>query len=489
MPTWTLADVEKELLDTASFIAHRKAASQSSTSSDLELTLTKGIIAKINSLHLTAGQSLTLHKILDEKCSSFSKEMVGEVRGAIDAGMTQPVIESGFQCNVKPQLVPLSQYLTKRDWECIYDSGASHAEKVKVCTCRLNMLGVKSLHEQTVGHVVACLLRPCTAPPPPPEIYKRALDTKLAFQPSVATLPYVRTYPDDPGRLPAAILTAAYPCQEGPAGHIPANFTLMHGEVILRYSHKKLKKTAQAVCTEQPTASSSSTTPMSGSMSMGDVMSCMMNIANNFANNMANMQQQQQNQQQQHQQQLEQPKAKLALCDGVVAPPAANKFEPKLSAPTTAETNEPPEQPALPLKTQQPSLPEQASPQDHAAESVETAAFNALKNRSLEKAKPKAKGSAKGKAKAKAKGQAKAKAKASAQAQQSAGSNKRPLPEYEATKPEDRWEGKYDSWRSKHYHKARQLAVQLGWGDEDAKEFGKKARAQATVLYDQAFRA
>ena len=502
MPTWTLADVEKELLDTASFIAHRKAASQSSTSSDLELTLIKGIIAKINSLHLTAGQSLTLYKTLDEQCSAFSQEMKDQVKASIDAGMAQPVVDPSSQTSLKPQLVPLAQYLTKKDWEFIY-SGASHHEKVKVCTSRLSMLGVKSMHEQTVGHVVGCLLCPYKALPIPPEIYKIALDTKLAFQPSVASLPYVRHYPDDPRTLPAAILTAAYPCQEGPAGHIPAQFTMVHAEVILRSSHKKLKQYQAAQgkvvpVQDQPSSGSNG----SNGVSMNELMTCMLS----FANNMATMQQKQQQHQQVHDMHKETHGSsnsmasgvRLALCDGSIATPPdkAKQFEPKLSAPQTVPNTpaEPQSQPTLPItqpqQSQEQSTPQvQQPPQEHSAAEVEDAAFNALKNRSLDKTKASTKASAKGKAKAKAKGQAKAKAKANAQAQQSAGSNKRPLPEYEISKPEDRWDGKYDSWCSKHYHKARGIAAQMGYEDEEAKEYGKKARAQATVLYNQAFRA
>ena len=134
--------------------------------------------------------------------------------------------------------------------------------------------------------------------------------------------------------------------------------------------------------------------------------------------------------------------------------------------------------------------PPQEPPQ-HTGKDVEDAAFMAFKSKQ-EAAKAKAK--ANSKAKAKAKGTAKAKCKAKAHAK-SAGCMKRPASQismpmaftYEPGEPEERWDGKYDSWCSKHYHTCRNMAINAGYNDEAAKEFGKEARKKATLLYKKTF--
>ena len=55
MPTWTCADVETELKDTAAFLGHKKAGSESESVRDMEDKLMKGIISKIKSLTLTSS--------------------------------------------------------------------------------------------------------------------------------------------------------------------------------------------------------------------------------------------------------------------------------------------------------------------------------------------------------------------------------------------------------------------------------------------------
>eukprot|EP00435_Cladocopium_sp_Y103_P058158 s70_g20.t1 len=138
--------------------------------------------------------------------------------------------------------------------------------------------------------------------------------------------------------------------------------------------------------------------------------------------------------------------------------------------------------------------PAQQESSQHTGKDVEEAAFQALKKKQ-DVAKAKAK--AKCKAKAKAKGKAHAKPKAQAK-QQSAGSSicmKRPASRmsqamtftYEPGEPEQRWDGKYDSWCSKHYHTCRKMAVSAGYHDDEAKELGKEARRKATLLYKQTF--
>ena len=44
-----------------------------------------------------------------------------------------------------------------------------------------------------------------------------------------------------------------------------------------------------------------------------------------------------------------------------------------------------------------------------------------------------------------------------------------------------------ESWTSKHYHTARQLAKKSGLDDDEAKAYGRDARAKAVLAWDKKF--
>ena len=44
-----------------------------------------------------------------------------------------------------------------------------------------------------------------------------------------------------------------------------------------------------------------------------------------------------------------------------------------------------------------------------------------------------------------------------------------------------------ESWTSKHYHTARQLAKKSGLDDDEAKAYGRGARAKAVLAWDKKF--
>lgn len=136
--------------------------------------------------------------------------------------------------------------------------------------------------------------------------------------------------------------------------------------------------------------------------------------------------------------------------------------------------------PQLPEVTSEhaPAVPAKASGKD-----TEEAAFQALKNKAESKAASKPKGSAKAKAKAKAKGKAKA---ASMKRPASIMSTSKGI-DYEPWLPEARWEGKIESWKSKHYHAARGLAEASGINIKDAKVIGQQASQKAKELYYKQF--
>ena len=113
---------------------------------------------------------------------------------------------------------------------------------------------------------------------------------------------------------------------------------------------------------------------------------------------------------------------------------------------------------------------------------IEEAAFQALKNRTPNaKAKPTAASMKKPSAKVKASIMKRPSASA-------AYSKSKALAEYQCPLPEDRWMASTkDSWTSKHYHTARQLAVKAGLDDDSAKAYGRDARSKAVLAWDKKF--
>ena len=89
-------------------------------------------------------------------------------------------------------------------------------------------------------------------------------------------------------------------------------------------------------------------------------------------------------------------------------------------------------------------------------------------------------------AKAKAKSQPKGKAKAKA-------CLKRPAAcmvafVYEPGQPGDEWAKRtLESWSSKHYHSARQMALNQGYSDEDAKSYARDARKRSVANWHNKF--
>ena len=139
----------------------------------------------------------------------FSQGMKDTLKATIDTVLTKPTVEPANAHIFKPQTVDVPQYLTTQEWALVM-GGSSYHEKVRVLTAKCSKLGIKSLGEQTVGSIVACLLCSLTAIPDPPAVYQMAIDTKLAFQPCTTNLPFLKVYPQNPRDLPAEIMSSAY---------------------------------------------------------------------------------------------------------------------------------------------------------------------------------------------------------------------------------------------------------------------------------------
>ena len=109
---------------------------------------------------------------------------------------------------------------------------------------------------------------------------------------------------------------------------------------------------------------------------------------------------------------------------------------------------------------------------------IEQAAFDALVSREAAKKATKSSGKGKGKAKAKASSKAKAKAQPKPKTASKRKASTKEDFVYDPGFPGAEWKGRsYESWASKHYHAARELARNQGLSDDDAQGCAREARA------------
>ena len=478
MAMWTVEDIKKEIADINAFLGHRKAGGQIN---DLETSMQKGILAKIDAVSLSPADSLLLYKQIDES-SSFSTAMKNTLKEQVDQTLTKPTQTQGPQVTLKPQTISLPKYLTKEEWNIVL-TGQNYHEKVNT--------------------------------------YQMVQDVKLAFTSKACTgsdMPFILTYPEEPDTLSPVVLAKAYSGGTSPSGFVPPEYSKMLHMVILRDTHKEIRKAKAQANTPAPAPTQPQSQPQPENNRALDML---LHMVGTFMHGQGR-----------HYGQGSPPhghsqkSAKLALGNGETgAPPQTPKqaplslqdiqpFEPKLRCGQPFEDppkQEPTEQSQAKTSSgAKLSLPLQGETKQSDGKHVEEAAFAALKNRQAA-----AKASAKGacKPKAKAKGKAKAKAKptspdatkaedpkqseitpaAKAKAKAGGRQSKRTAAEMEKTvtagmsytsgEPEDRWEGKLNSWTSKHYKLARQRAADAGASEEEAKAFGSLALHEAKAAY------
>ena len=97
------------------------------------------------------------------------------------------------------------------------------------------------------------------------------------------------------------------------------------------------------------------------------------------------------------------------------------------------------------------------------------------------------------KARGKAKAKASSKAKAKAQPKPKTASKRKASTKedfvYDPGFPGAEWKGRsYESWTSKHYHAARELARNQGLSDDDAKGCAREARAKSAETWKATFK-
>ena len=91
MAMWTVEDIKKEIADINAFLGHRKAGG---SIADLETSMQKGILSKIDAVSLSPADSLLLYKQIDES-SSFSVTMKNTLKEQVDQSLTKPAQTQG----------------------------------------------------------------------------------------------------------------------------------------------------------------------------------------------------------------------------------------------------------------------------------------------------------------------------------------------------------------------------------------------------------
>ena len=250
MAMWTVEDIKKEIADINAFLGHRKAGGQIN---DLETSMQKGILAKIDAVSLSPADSLLLYKQIDES-SSFSTAMKNTLKEQVDQTLTKPTQTQGPQVTLKPQTISLPKYLTKEEWNIVL-TGQNYHEKVNTLVGRLVQLGLKSLSEKSVKSATACLFCSLSTLPDALAKYQMVQDVKLAFTSKACTgsdMPFILTYPEEPDTLSPVVLAKAYSGGTSPSGFVPPEYSKMLHMVILRDTHKEIRKAKAQANTPAP---------------------------------------------------------------------------------------------------------------------------------------------------------------------------------------------------------------------------------------------
>lgn len=484
MAGWTVQDVLQEMAAVADLITHRRNTAASGEDMDtIEQHMIQGLLNKVGTLSLDARSTLQLIQEVDGRVgySSTSKSKLKtaiETRlGAVNAGLnTRTALW-------KPQNINISFYLTDSDWNQLKNSTNYHF-KITLIAKKLRALGLQTMSEQTTKYATATLLCCYQQLPDAVTIHHIVNDIKLGFASTKAYdgMPFLLTYPQDPRDLPRVILDNAYP-DGGPANRCPEQFAMVLKQVPMRKTNKLL---SQAPSSEPSSGSGSNTSPLAnlktGNAGMdmafkmfGTMFETMMGNLQGFSSD----------------KRPTEPKIEISPSKVPVGKTSAAKVVPAL------RVNDPTDTKTLPVANGAPSkqlaledttahsatLPTQASAPT--AQEIEEATFNQLKAKQAQ-AKAKAKASSKSKAMKKApKEKAKAKVKSSLMKKPSSSCHSAATPfTYVVSPPGPEWKGRtYDSWTSKHYHAARQLAGKCGLSDDDAKQKGRDARQQASDIW------
>ena len=505
--SWTIDDLKKEMDDVVKLVQQKQKSLKDGTDTTaFQKRLCAGVICKLEQINdMTVGKALELYQHVD--AINMTDDMKNMIKAKLDDVLENdnrsPQRPDGLTFTVKPQYINLPAYLTASDWDLLKTSSSYHA-KIRCICCRLKSLGLVSLAEKSVGSAVATLLSSLTVVPEASIIHKLVQDVKLSFmstpQCHATPLKYINTYPEDPTLLGDEFLLKSYK-ESKPMLHKPEEYQSLLRVVPLRSTSKMLSKgrSSDALATSSTQggiADQSQSGTYGSNMSHGmQNMNCMqgmngmqnMNGMMQFAS-MASMMNYWMNSQKHTQEVPHQPPQPaprkdeaLALTDGVAskATPetlpicdeskkvAASSFQPKLRSHSKSDSS---------LDQPEEECKEQDAAEEACAE-AEKAAFQALKNRNTKgkKQEPKKESTA---VKSKGKGkQGKGKGLKRPAACISKSGDKF---EYECPSPDSTWDTRNkESWKSKHYHSAREQALKCGKTKEDALACGRAAHKKA----------
>ena len=501
---WSVKDVCCEMRDCKALLEARQGTSPSSDFLD---RIKDTIGFKLRSLpQLSAAEALELHKVLGEV--DFPEAVAAALSQQIDEKLLQKTEQTTIVSLKQQSLTNMHLFLTAQDWALLEGDGADWWAKQKCIVGRLKKLGVKSLAENTVRSCVSILLSTLTVLPHPDDQHAAVLEFKGCFHSTenVDGLPYLVRFPEQPSGLPPALLQSAYTEADPPVAKSLARLAYIAKALPVRDTHNSLsanlgKSKKRPLATPQQSPVPSTALPASPSWQRGtggsnwtaseasNPMQGFMGMCNEMVKCMQSFQAVQlqmtsrQNPSQCFQQQAEQfqPKPK-ELTTGATAPL-------QLSACNQVGQSTPVTQPelgfaaklALPApenKTAEPTTAEAEArnpePEGLRELSPEEQLFESLK---AKQAKAKAKCSAK----AKAKGKVLKRPRAAPSAL--AGGPK--LPKYVPEAPSaEQLSSRRACFVDKHYHKAKNIALKAGAGEDRAYEYARTARAKAAELWD-----
>ena len=494
---WSVDDICKELADIAQLIAGKKsddpfcqALIQTSCSKIKGLVVLAPCDAlKIKKAAMVLGDDFTnaIWACLEKRLTSVGSEL-GTPQGP-----------QGMSVCTKPQtLLHPFNYMTAADWKELEHQETSWARKQTIVALRLKLLGIVSMSEKTMKSCLALLACTLTVVPDEKMMYSMLQEFKATFASTSCAVQFsnLTMYPENASDLPQNVFQAAFGSEQ-PCPKVIDKFNLVARKVILRNTSKHMRGTG-GKCADQHQASAGSS--LSHGMGMNDMMSNpMLHMFNMMCNKLMGMNspgdvhghsQNQQGKGGQVTLHNFKPKTLLALGD-VPGPDPANT-ESKLALPCPApETEQAAATPVPSTQTQKGESHEELAEHDSEPD-YEQAAFDALKARNAfqKVAKTKGKGKGKAKAKAKTKPHAKAKAKAATTKRSSTSSSssakKMKKLDYKVPPPsEAQLQSTPRNYYNKHYHKCKELAINCGYSDTEAKEFAKKARATAVELWDK----
>lgn len=205
---WTLEDIIKEISDVAELIGAKPSDPVFGQS------LVKGICSKVMNLEqqLTAGDGL---KILN-KASLLSPGLKELLQQCVQKKLLSAPVQQSM-LSLKPQtlLCPYN-YFTKSEWELISNAETTLKNKMSTMCIRLRSLGFVSLSEQTVKAFLTLLISTLDGIPNRSIQLEYVLKLKQAFAetPCHVKQPYVRQFPDHPSGLPPDMLATAYPAEQ-----------------------------------------------------------------------------------------------------------------------------------------------------------------------------------------------------------------------------------------------------------------------------------